>query len=74
MQTATFTESEIDFILDKLFKYAMFDEDVETVCRILILQFPDRVVEGKLERVKESHDKRGVQRIFKKSKMEDLQK
>jgi len=60
METATFTETEIDYMLDKLFKFAMFDEGVATVCRILSTRFPNRVVQGKLEKVGEGSDKTGV--------------
>lgn len=51
MDTAVFTESEVDFILDKLFKYAMFDEDVATVCRLLVIHFPKKIVHSKLRKV-----------------------
>lgn len=58
MDTAVFTESEVDFILDKLFKYAMFDEDVATVCRLLVIHFPNRIVTGKVTKVGEGSDKK----------------
>lgn len=58
MRTVIFTESEIDFMLDKLFKYALFDEDVATVCRLLVIHFPNRIVTGKVTKVEEGSDKK----------------
>lgn len=77
METITLTETEVAYICHKLFKYAMLDEDVAKVCRLLSARFPGNVVhsKGKYIKVKDKkNEQKRVQGISTNSSLDKSKK